>query len=98
MRYSGDYTSSGEWINGKENTFNALVNLTGSLEYIQLTKIWFNHLYCKNMLFLFYLEYYNKLQSHDKYQKNNLSKLLNFKKQNSNTICSMNYSCHRDDS
>ena len=61
MRYSGDYTSSGEWINGKENTFNALVNLTGSLEYIQLTKISFNHLYYKNMVFLFYLEYYNKL-------------------------------------
>ena len=59
MRYPGDYTSSGEWINGKENTFNALVNLTGSLEYIQLTKISFNHLYYKNMVFLFYLEYHN---------------------------------------
>ena len=47
MRYPGDYTSSGEWINGKENTFNALVNLTGSVVYIQLTKISFNHLYSK---------------------------------------------------
>ena len=77
MRYPGDYTSSGEWINGKENTFNALVNLTGSLVYIQLTKISFNHLYSKNMVFIFYLEYYKK---HDKCQKNYFTQTAQFQK------------------
>ena len=75
MRYPGDYTSSGEWINGKENTFNALVNLTGSVVYIQLTKNSFNHLYSKNMVLLFYLEYYKK---HDEYQKNYFTQTAQF--------------------
>ena len=61
MRYPGDYTSSGEWINGKENTFNALVNLTGSVVYIQLTKISFNHLYSKNMVLFILLRILWKL-------------------------------------